>query len=224
MDGRYTDSDVRADASLRTLAESYLRTYAGTFDFLLETKRLVDLNWPINTPTIRGVLNCMLADPTVVNMPVPAKQVFDAGEQREQEAIKPPPTTYGRKVPYRVPLKVKWNYRYGISNHVQAKAIHALDVKRSNVAWYPQSTFNDGEREYVWQVYWKCASYMSYTNPFGKIVLLDDEQVSIALKFNSIKLDRGQVPDEASIKWVGFREWKLCKTCVRLTGQLSRSE
>jgi hypothetical protein len=81
MDRRYDNYDVRTDKRLRPLAYEFLKQYKGDFSFLNECRRFLNDRGYLGDSHVRGVLNSMLADPTVTNMPVPIKTVFDARDK-----------------------------------------------------------------------------------------------------------------------------------------------
>ena len=69
---KYTDRDVREDASLTELAIEYLKNYGGDFEPILNAQSALNLHGEINTVLTRVVLNCMRYDTNVSAMlPVP---------------------------------------------------------------------------------------------------------------------------------------------------------
>src|SRR6478735_10697790 len=69
---KYTDRDVREDDSLRPIVESYLDTYEGEFDYLVDMKMTWASGRDLTTPQVRGVLNCMRHDPRLnIELPEP---------------------------------------------------------------------------------------------------------------------------------------------------------
>lgn len=80
---RYNDRDVRADwKNLYALATRYLREYWGDFHPLRTAKNLISEGGYLELEQVRVVLNCMIHDSNVVNMPEPIGHTlkFDAAE------------------------------------------------------------------------------------------------------------------------------------------------
>lgn len=70
-DIKYTDRDVRENDNLVEAAYEFLEAYTGEFEFLIDCKMRVAQGTELSVGMVRGVLNCMRADPRVRNMPAP---------------------------------------------------------------------------------------------------------------------------------------------------------
>jgi hypothetical protein len=68
---RYTDRDVRENGELVELAEQYVDGYNGDFQYLIDMKMRVHSGLQLTTPMVKGILNCMRADPRVTGLPTP---------------------------------------------------------------------------------------------------------------------------------------------------------
>lgn len=68
---KFTDRDVRANASLYGAVVNYLMEYHGDFEFLVDCKARVEQGMDLSIGMVRGVLNCMWVDPRVTNLPQP---------------------------------------------------------------------------------------------------------------------------------------------------------
>lgn len=211
MDTRYTDEHVRADPSLVGLATQYVTQYAGEFSFLLGVKNAVLTHYTLNVPTVRGVLNCMLADPNVQNMPTPAKLMFDAGEpaykklaRRAEEKRTTKPTTS----PYRVPLKTTWKTQYAVSIRPQGKLIHRVDDARSRlVEW----RYADGRPDkFMWEVDWYCTQ-TKYLSARGDSQFYTKHYRLLTIKQAYTLLEDGMLAD---LPELGNREWRACHKCT----------
>jgi len=75
---KFTDGHVRKSEGLRETAYRYVDQYDGTFQFLVTAREAYKANGCLTVQTVRGVLNCMLADASVLNMPQPERLTFDA--------------------------------------------------------------------------------------------------------------------------------------------------
>jgi hypothetical protein len=68
---RYTDRDVRENADLIDRAYAYVEAYTGEFQYLIDMKMRIASGSTLTTPMVKGVLNCMRADPRVTDLPQP---------------------------------------------------------------------------------------------------------------------------------------------------------
>ncbi len=208
VDRRYTDYDVRSNPDLRELAHRYLRQYNGNFQFLNEARNMLLRGEQMHYATIRGVLNSMLADPTVVNMPEPVLNPFNAGGPFDPPKgldlnFHPGPPVLRRPTTIKVPAR--WRFLYGISNHTQALAVHVVDPERSH------GILHVTPWEVNYKLFWLCAGY-SLPQPYHeKLALfgLDDAILLI------------QTGEAAHIKHLTKgetkRPWKWCRTCVKIS-------
>lgn len=129
---RYTDRDVREDASLLPLAEDYLRGYTGDFAFLVDLRQaLVSHGRPLTVANVRGVLNCMRNDPRVC-LALPSPRALEPPVRRLQvvehdvEERRP-----------RYTLKMGWHWPVLISTRKGAQVWHWLDARDTEVEVSP---------------------------------------------------------------------------------------
>ena len=207
MDRRYTDYDVRANPNLRALAFDYLRQYNGQFQFLNECKAVLE-SGRLSDQQVRGVLNSMLADPKVTNMPTPVHTAFDAGQfappRRSLElnvSARPEPVRQTIKLPTR------WHYEFGISNHKQARVIHNVDPRRSH------GILDVDKWEIRWIFFWKCAGY-SMPKPYEKRLALFNFDDAV-LMISTHEAAHIKHLTEGGTK----RAWKWCVQCDRMSGR-----
>lgn len=222
MDSRYTDMHVRRDPSLTTLAYRYLQEYDGTFEFLTSARRLVIADMDLNTATIRGVLNCMLADGNVVNMPEPAYMPFDANDGVQSQRSRGPIFERGEGGEVRInlpqklrkiPLRTNWRREYAVSVVRQAHLVHGIDP-RSGLVKYVNALI-DGQRLaewYRWEINFYCTTTKHihsepdyYTRRYR---FLDTVQARLLLA-------DGTAPSLADLP---ARLWKVCAKCQEIGG------
>jgi hypothetical protein len=144
LNARYTDQDVRESPDLREVALMYLKRYQGDFIFLVRAKNYLEEHDDLPVATIRGVLNCMRADPTA------AMLLPQTGSGRYEDERPPGPAMFGtpwydevgRREPQRtrpavVKLKTTWHVEYALSTHATAQVYHILRLERSYMEWLP---------------------------------------------------------------------------------------
>lgn len=68
---KYTDRDVRENEQLVLLAIEYVENYTGDFQYLIDMKMRMASGAGLTTPMVKGILNCMRADPRVTGLPSP---------------------------------------------------------------------------------------------------------------------------------------------------------
>ena len=85
---KYTDRDVRENPDFVELAERYLESYEGEFQYLIDCKMRVQMGISLTTGMIRGVLNCMRVDPRAPEMPAPKQ--FPQDEESNVVSIERP--------------------------------------------------------------------------------------------------------------------------------------
>lgn len=218
---KFHDGDVRADPQLREIAERYLRHYRGVFDPIVAAQRSLEVGG-ITDSHIRIVLNCMLQDPNVLNMPSPEDRTFDAGSELPigrsksfrgmlDEIAAAVPLKPERKFSY--PLKTKWKYWYGISIHPHAELIHEVNPE-STMMYYTspgmrrKNVPNRAREGAECELYWLCKSSM-YQMPSPiehKIrLLLVDEVTEL--------LERGMTVT------LPERRWRVCSRCEFLSNR-----
>lgn len=217
MDRKYTDLDVRSDRTLAPIAYEYLKQYTGEFQFLRECKSYYAEMGRLAHAHIRGVLNCMLADPKVRDMPVPTMKVFSASsydlygmqpveyvrhaESPEEEAER----ELQRERSYSYPLPTRWRYPHGMSNHKRSHVIHTVDLTRSCAVLHPY--FN----KVTYVFHWACQSHRP-PSPFEKTLALfslDDAVLAIQTG-NGSHLKHLTIGEK-------FRQFKWCAACDRAT-------
>lgn len=159
---RYTDQDVRADwTNLYWIASRYLNQYTGTFHPLRAAKNLLHQGTPLEVEQLRVVLNCMIHDTQVVNMPAPIGHtlVFDASRQ-DAKILKFPEggelntddiefKILPGKRPSRIECKARPNparpYWYSVqTNSYLIHVIHHLTVVYHNEQWYKGQSYYFG--------------------------------------------------------------------------------
>ena len=96
LEHKYTDRDVRENANFYDAAIRYLDQYSGSFDFLIMCKQRLAMEEDLSVGMIRGVMNCMRADPRVTGLPEP-------GQYSEHEA---------QVIPMKRPDKKKRGFKY----------------------------------------------------------------------------------------------------------------
>lgn len=153
--------------TLAALAVRYVIAYTGDFEYLVNMKNRVAVmgSKSLNKYMIKGILNCMLVDPNVRNLPRPQAVIFDVEEEIREVRV----TTRRRRVrasafdlaeegfnrheidegwgdeeyvprvnPYRrITLKSRWKFDYGISDHVKSCRVHIIDHSYPAVHWRP---------------------------------------------------------------------------------------
>lgn len=126
MEVRYVVQDVSADPRLRPLALDYLSKYNGEFMFLRLMRNNMTDGATLSNAQIKGILNCMLSDPQVVNMPIPVHKVFDAAATldpfNEYPVIERPKTKYMQQKLHRFITEL--NTPFGTSLHTRTEKIH----------------------------------------------------------------------------------------------------
>lgn len=164
-DRKYTDEDVRADDSLRTLALAYVKTYQGEFpplarlEYLVRTDQLVGLT----VSQARMVLNCMLHDANVINLPTPTGKVFNAAEHysptgRISREHRPRIQTV-RPLPSVIPLRSSWKDPFLYSSWQTAKLIHVIRNKDKHSSWMPVNYMRD-QHELQYRLWVECATHV----------------------------------------------------------------
>lgn len=152
---KYTDTDVRHNKDeYEYIVLGYLENYQGNFEPLLELKALGGVT-DFTVQQTRMVLNCMLVDANVVNMPRFPRKFYDAQQRKyiaavpqtlddigEFESPEIETTGWPREVAYRPPwvdMKSRWNYPLGISTYKSASVVHTVDTRSPAVRWYPHT-------------------------------------------------------------------------------------
>ena len=228
MDRKYTDADVRGDMELRVLAVKYLRQYHGNFEFLVSCKQALLDGQALKEGTIRGILNCMLADPNVINMPEPAKSMFDAGEAGRFIIVTgPAPVEYKLEMkktvetrypyfPRRIKTSTKINYAYGLSLAAQACLIHVVDRDRSGLFMYAAP--DPFKNKFMWELYWKCSQY--------RIRAKDRSVLRDRYRLVRYTTARTIIRNGSHYKYPEIRSanWKWCRQCLDSEGLSSHGD
>lgn len=142
---KYTSLDVRDDPQLRPLAYEYLKQYTGDFEFL----RIAKMRWErgeyLHDGVIKGILNCMLADPRVAEMPSPTYRSFeprnytsmvdDYDDDFEPEPVYPRRRSRQRLASSIIPVKYTIKFPFITSGNEQAQKLHFVDDKYE-ANWY----------------------------------------------------------------------------------------
>jgi hypothetical protein len=221
---RFTVQHVTREPSLVALAEAYLRDYSGDFSYLLEAKRNVLHNFRLHDSVIKGVLNCMLGDPTVVDMPQPGNYRFDASQHIgprtsmddyvDNDWPRPPAPPPLPKV---IGLKTRWRMTHGVINSKQARAIHMVDTEWSGARYSPDTGAIN------WRLRWLCKPHPMYYSPLrGQFFLLRYDQMQTTLRLKCLTMSPTQF---GKVEMLGglLRDWRECRQCVLRDG-LNRGE
>lgn len=137
---KYTGADVRDDRRLRPLAYEFLNQYTGDFPFLRDAKRLHMNGEYLRDGVIKGVLNCMLADPRVENMPEPTYKSFNPVNIPYEDDFNPKQVYPRRRYRQRlassiIPVKFRTKYPFLTSDNNKALNIHILH-ENHEANWY----------------------------------------------------------------------------------------
>lgn len=224
MTRRWQDSDVRSRPELRSIVEDYLSQYSGDFPYLVEARR-ASMHNQLRVPVIRGVLNCMMGDSKVVDMPEPIDSTFSAQPRRrgisfeEEDPFpsfeEPEPTPFGPKTVY---LNVKWKMTHGVINHKVSRVLHLIDPRTSSAKLWLDTN------EIRWQIGWVCKSRATYYSPIaGQIFLVRPDQVRTTLRLGCLTMSPRQFNGH-EMKGGLVRPWRVCKQCLTLADQSIPSE
>lgn len=219
------------NSELAALAVRYVQQYAGDFHYLVDMRNRVARmgEKSLTRYMVKGVLNCMLHDPNVDNLPRPETLVFDVEEEIREVRV----TTRRRRVrtsafdlaeegfdrnevdggwddeeyvpklnPYRrITLRSRWKFDYGISDHVKSCRVHIIDHSYPAVHWRP------GGPE-------PCDTTTDWTNPFIELRLKWLCKAAPSMG----RSPRYELMDfDAAWKLVTtHKEWDWCGTCERI--------
>jgi len=151
MDHAFTDQMVRADPSLREAAEKYLLDYKGSFQPILEARRVLQEGiYELNVAEIRTVLNVMRADTSIrIEYEPPQGNVIQFPRRQrlvdEQEVTKAKPKL-------EVPIRSRIKFDYGTSLNRQAQVIHDIDHEGTEFAYKRAGARTLTRRG--WEVFW----------------------------------------------------------------------
>lgn len=135
MDRPYSNKDVLNDERLRPIAYNFIKAYNGEWYVLREIKKRYTQEHTLSVSHVRVVLNSMLSDPTVHNMPVPQCKPFDAGDPTiEPSHARVPARRQVIAQPKR--LKTRFRRKYGYSPRPQARYVHMVDPT-SHIKYFP---------------------------------------------------------------------------------------
>lgn len=213
MTQRFEIVHVRGREDLRELVKEYLDQYSGSFDYLLWAKNMHDKGYPMGDSVVKGVLNCMVSDPRVTNMPRPVLPPgFDASlAARSDDPFSP--TLVGDAFsdgdrswyPKVFRLKTKWRPTFGVSLRPQACLIHTIDTGASGLKLVVD---RPGEQRFIWDLAWLCnpllalASTNKDGNKYAGVYRLLTTQ-------DAVGLVNGQAVHDARLQ----RKWKWCTKC-----------
>jgi len=203
------ESHVRGDPSLRDVAEDYVQRYVGEFDFVLDCRERLRSGRSLTTSQIRALLNCMRADPNVLQLPVPAPNRTSDDESVAQ--VIRLPVSYQRETssPNRqryVDLRTRWHREFGISQHKAARVVHRID-QRSIIRYYGRATQLSYDERFDVMLRWWCGSSVPRVPNARRqlnVELLDAIDADALVSGNSC--------------------WSYCKGCTRLWEYRTSSE
>lgn len=163
MNRKYTNSDVHNDERLFHLAMSYLETYKGSFHVVLGAKAAVESGAKLTVFNVRMILNCMLADTNVINMPTPVHAPFDATRYMivDSDGTVRLGHSHGSFTPNRpavIHLKSKWNKVLGTSKMKRSFLIHHVDTSLGAVVYMPLAT---AIPKYQMKIHWICGAKLA---------------------------------------------------------------
>jgi hypothetical protein len=215
VDRRYTDADVAADPSLRAIATRWLQSYEGSFAFLVGAKSVIEEGRHLSTSTLRGVLNCMLADATVINMPEPARKIFNAGSNRfilvDADEVIPPlqPRRAVRKRAYPYTLRMRTTFRkiYGISLSTNAKLVHMVDARKSMYVKYVEEDPDASRFRLQWG--WRCNPHIYMRINTGKKPMSHFYKLLTPFEVDDLLTDGFR----KDMYGLAPREWRMCWKC-----------
>ncbi len=160
-DRKYTDADVRHDPNLKPLALAYISVYKGEFEPLVKLTEIVRTHGvhELTVSQARMVLNCMLHDANVINLPTPSRTPFDAAEHY--------PSAYAvaRKIrkqplPSVIPMKSKWKDPFFFSTWPTAKLLHVVrNTDRYRSQWTPVRYFRE-QHELRFDIWIECSTHV----------------------------------------------------------------
>lgn len=184
---RYSVEHVTPE--LMRIAVLYVQQYRGDFPYLLNVRNRIAAmgEKSLTRYMAKGVLNCMLHDPNVRNLPPPRAVIFDVEEieevrvtrrrtrvvdfddplamaadtweRREIDLTWGEPEEAMRLNPYRrVEMKSRWNYDYGVSTAKRACRVHIVDHSVPAVVWHHGE--EDGPH-ISFQLKWLCKNLWS---------------------------------------------------------------
>ena len=145
---KYKDQDVLNHPVLQQAAFEYLRSYAGDFIFLRRAKKTLLTEGRLDVSVVRGVLNCMrFRESLVGSLPKPGStiplkpkitfiQKEDVPVRRKPFVI---PHTWKHEFVLNKPYPDDW-----VDGKGNGPKFHYLDVKRSEVLYYPEGTWRNG--------------------------------------------------------------------------------
>jgi hypothetical protein len=170
---KYTDRQVAEDPEMYgRIATEYCRDYTGSFHVLVEYRERIAAGYPLNLMMVRTVLNCMLHDARVVDLPAPRYEPVSyknhSGrvsftDEDEDDEVQP---VYREQY---VKMPVRWKHDYGMSTSPRAYVIHRVHPD-SHALW---NTVNHTPHMVMW---WRCKSgYWSMSAKVPARLLGSDE-------------------------------------------------
>ncbi len=212
MTRKYTDTDVRSNSySLFDLAGRYLATYQGDFAFLVSAKAAW-FDSRLTVQMVRGVLNCMLSDPNVKNMPTAGDVYFDAKfiSNVEIESSSNPNKQHGNSsgdLPWIVSRKLptRWRKQFLVLNHMQASVVHYLDTDYSGLYYGSHGSY---EPSFIWRLRKMCSPHGLMPSP-ERVILLSETQAVGTITHNCLMTG----VHSGKVKGSLLRYWRLCPKC-----------
>jgi hypothetical protein len=191
---------------MSSVAYAYLDQYKGSFQFLVDCRDYYNEYGRLGHMHIRGVLNSMLADPNVVNMPVPVRTRFNAHSfDSDLPSVSEVLLNQSRKPytgrPLTIPLPTRWRYIFGASNHKRSFVVHKVDVGRSC------GVLHRADNTIRWTFHWQCVSH-SPPRPYENTVALFSLDDAVLMVQSG---DASHVPTLTVGEKV--RPWKWCRAC-----------
>lgn len=217
---RFTNRHVAEDSKLALTAAEYLMQYTGTFDFLLSAKQALRMNGDIGPSLVRGVLNCMLSDPTVTGLIVPPYKTFEVDLPTDEMGSKfsypsnleddPPRQEY----PKLVRMKTTWLKQYGISMRSNAVLVHAINQNTSGLYYWPAFRRADTESPFTWKLNWFCNPYLHMALASPKTGNKYADKYTLLTRWEADQMVTGQA------LFIGLpnRAWKMCAKCQEIGG------
>lgn len=240
---KFTVAHVQRDPQLRQLAIDYLGQWAGEFDFLSNAKQAIESGEGLRPEVVKGILNCMLADANVRNMPEVPDLSFDAGgnpfaapsedtlpsltlspDRRRLEFEMRPKPKYGQGYHGEVPMKTKWNKPHIISMASNAKLVHEINPHTSYLDWWKGRDDWNG-RDFRWKMELYCdnAFWMKGVGPrfqfTSRYVFLTPREAFWLVEKKALELP--WTTDLQGNK-LADRDWKWCMKCGITKGRDQR--
>lgn len=129
---KFTDRDIRDNPVLVGVAEDYLRSYTGDFDFLVACGNVLHNNGSLPAPLARAVLNCMRQDPFAQDK---LPKLTQPDRPRKPYTIPAFADFDTRRT--RITLRSKFKHDYVLSQAKNATVAHMIRHGAGGVIYYP---------------------------------------------------------------------------------------